>query len=131
MNLKRFEHINLACQDIDKTADFYQTIFPDWFVRAEGTNQGSRWMHLGDRQFYLSLNDTPELKRTHVLYEAIGISHVGFVIEDGDQMKALLEANGIDYYTYTSPETKHRIYVSDPDGNEIELLEYQESYELK
>ena len=66
-----------------------------------------------------------------MIYEAIGISHIGFVIEDGDQMKALLEEKGIGYYTYTSPETKHRIYVSDPDGNEIELLEYQEAYELK
>mgnify|MGYP002785142742 CR=1 FL=1 len=131
MKLKRFEHVNLACRDIDKMADFYQTLFPDWFVRAEGTNQGMRWIHLGDRQFYLSLNDAPDLQRTHVIYEAIGISHIGFVIEDGDQMKALLEEKGIGYYTYTSPETKHRIYVSDPDGNEIELLEYQEAYELK
>lgn len=31
----------------------------------------------------------------------------------------------------TAPETKHRIYVSDPDGNEIELVEYNETYTLK
>lgn len=131
MNFHRFEHINLSCHDIDQTRAFYQMLFPNWYVRAEGMNNGSRWMHFGDRQFYLALNDAPALERTHQLYETIGMNHVGFVIKDGDKMKAQLEANGIEYYTMSAPETKHRIYVTDPDGNEIELVEYQSSYALR
>lgn len=87
MNFNRFEHINLACHDIDATQEFYQTLFPDWRIRAQGENDGSRWMHLGDRQFYLALNHAPDFKRVHQLYENIGISHVGFVIDDGEKMK--------------------------------------------
>lgn len=131
MNLMRFEHINLSCKDIDLTKKFYNTIFPHWYVRAEGVNDGSRWIHLGDSQYYLALNDNPENNRTHQIYENIGISHVGFVIDDGEAMKALLKQHGIEYYTLTAPETKHRIYVSDPDGNEIELVEYNKDYQLK
>ncbi|OLP18166.1 bleomycin resistance protein [Leptolyngbya sp. 'hensonii'] len=131
MNFNRFEHLNLAVEDLDTSRNFYQKLFPDWYVRAEGENEGKRWMHLGNHQFYVALTETPQAIRTHRPYDSIGINHVGFVIQDGDQMKAFLEANGIEYYTYTSPETKHRIYIDDPDGNEIELVEYQEHYPLK
>lgn len=131
MNFTRFEHINLACKDIDATKKFYQNIFPDWYVRVEGVFNGSRWMHFGNNQFYLSLNDHPELKHVHTAYENIGINHLGLTIKDGEAMKKLLDSEGIEYYTMTAPETKHRIYVNDPDGNEIELVEYNLEYALK
>ncbi|MDZ7957321.1 MAG: bleomycin resistance protein [Aulosira sp. DedQUE10] len=130
MNLIRFEHINLSCKNIDATKNFYQTLFPDWYVRAEGVFNGDRWMHFGNDQFYLALNDDSEQERLHKAYESIGINHVGFVINDGEAMKELLEAKGIDYYTMTAAETKHRIYVNDPDDNEIELVEYNPDYAL-
>lgn len=131
MQFTRFEHINLSCKNIDATKNFYQTLFPDWHIRVEGVNNGARWMHFGNNQFYLALNDSPDENRVHQIYENIGINHVGFVINDGDSMKALLEEKGIEYYTLTAPETKHRIYVSDPDGNEVELVEYNLDYSLK
>ncbi|MBW4564374.1 MAG: VOC family protein [Mojavia pulchra JT2-VF2] len=131
MNFIRFEHINVSCKDIDATKHFYQILFPDWYVRAEGVFNGSRWMHFGDNQFYLALNDDSEQERVHQAYESIGINHVGFVIKDGEAMKELLDAKGIEYYTMAAPETKHRIYVNDPDGNEIELVEYNLEYALK
>lgn len=131
MNVMRFEHINLSCKDIDASKKFYQTLFPDWYVRVEGVNDGSRWMHFGNNQFYLALNDAPNEERVHNIYENIGINHVGFVIDDGEAMKLHLEKNAIEYYTMSATETKHRIYVTDPDGNEIELVEYAQDYHLK
>ncbi|MBD2776183.1 VOC family protein [Iningainema tapete] len=131
MDLIRFEHINLSCQDVEVTKKFYQTLFPDWYVRVEGVTDEGRWMHFGNNQFYLALNDAPQQQRVHTAYESIGINHIGLVIKDGEAMKKLLEDEGIEYYTYTSPETKHRIYFNDPDGNEIELVEYQPEYALK
>ncbi len=131
MNFIRFEHINLSCQDINASKNFYQTLFPNWYVRAEGVFNGRRWMHFGDNQFYLALNDETEQERVHNAYENIGINHVGFVIKDGEAMKKMLEDEGIEYYTMSALETKHRIYVNDPDGNEIELVEYNPDYALK
>jgi catechol 2,3-dioxygenase-like lactoylglutathione lyase family enzyme len=131
MNLIRLEHINLSCKDIAASQKFYQTLFPDWYVRAEGVFDGRRWIHLGNDQLYVALNDTSNQERIHEAYVNIGINHVGFVIKDGEAMKKLLKSDGIEYYTMTAPETKHRIYVNDPDGNEIELVEYQPEYALK
>lgn len=130
--LLRFEHINMSCKDLDETRAFYQKVFPDWYVRAEGKNDhGERWMHFGGDQFYLALTHTPDSARTHHIYDNVGINHVGFVIRDGEAMKAQLEKNGIEYYTLPAAETKHRIYITDPNGNETELVEYYENYRLK
>ncbi len=131
MNFIRFEHINLSCKNIEASKKFYQTILPDWYVRAEGIFNGDRWMHFGNDQFYLALNNDSEQQRVHQPYENIGINHVGFVIKDGEAMIKLLEAEDIEYYTMTAPETKYRIYINDPDGNEIELVEYHPEYALK
>lgn len=130
MNFSRFEHINISCKKLNATKKFYQTLFPDWYVRAEGVFNGRRWMHLGNNQFYVALNDESSQNRVHTAYENIGINHVGFVIQNGEAMKKLLETEGIEYYTMTAAETKHRIYVNDPDGNEIELVEYNPEYAL-
>jgi catechol 2,3-dioxygenase-like lactoylglutathione lyase family enzyme len=131
MDMLRFEHINLSCKNIDASKEFYHKLFPDWYLRVEGVYEGRKWMHFGNNQFYLALNHTPDAKQVHTNYEHIGINHVGFVIKDGDVMQQHLKQEGIDYYIMQSPETKHRIYVNDPDGNEIELVEYQSDYALR
>lgn len=129
MQFYRFEHVNQICQDLEETRQFYQTLFPNWQVRAEGEEDGWRWIHFGDRQFYLALNQPPE--SDEVKKSTGHIAHIGFVIDDSEVMKTLLDAKGIQYYTYKSPETKCRIYVSDPDGTELELVEYEDDYVLK
>ncbi|MFM7601209.1 MAG: VOC family protein [Pseudanabaena sp.] len=129
--LNRLEHVNLSCQDLEASQVFYQALFPDWYIRAEDRHDQRPWIHLGNDQFYMCLNHTPNLKRAHEIYENIGVNHVGFVISDGEEIKARLEEHKIDYYTLDATETKHRIYVSDPDGNEIELVEYNPDYRLR
>ncbi|MCU0567270.1 MAG: VOC family protein [Oculatellaceae cyanobacterium Prado106] len=132
MNFNRFEHINLTVRDLEASQQFYQLLFPDWYVRAEGVDgEGDRWIHLGDDQFYLALSSAPQATRTQQPYEGISINHVGFVVKDGEALRSLLEAHHLDYYTGEAPETRLRLYVSDPDGNEIELVEYQPSYALR
>jgi catechol 2,3-dioxygenase-like lactoylglutathione lyase family enzyme len=130
MNFLRFEHINQACRNLDVTCQFYQTLFPDWFVRAEGNSGGTRWIHFGDRQFYLSLYEISD-PAGFASSNTGHLDHVGFVIEDGAKILATLDANGIEYHIEASPETKYRIYVSDPEGTWIELVEYQDLYNFK
>ncbi|MGL5074669.1 MAG: VOC family protein [Waterburya sp.] len=129
MKLHRFEHINQLCQNLETTRQFYQTLFPDWYVRAEGEEDGWHWQHFGDRQFYLALNQPAD---TSKINKSTGhVDHIGLVIDNSEAMKTVLDANGIEYYTFQSPETKCRIYVSDPDGTELELVEYKDDYDLK
>jgi hypothetical protein len=40
--LVRFEHINVSTRNIKAMQEFYQILFPNWYIRAEGEG----WMHL-------------------------------------------------------------------------------------
>ncbi len=132
MQLQRFEHLNLSCKDIDVSQKFYQTLFPDWRIRSRGvTPEGLRWRHFGNDRVYIALNDATNGDRQQYPYEGVGLNHVGLVIDDGEELKNILKRHGIEYYVLESPETRHRIYVSDPDGNEIEFVEYTSEYPLK
>ncbi|MGF1567659.1 MAG: VOC family protein [Nodosilinea sp.] len=132
MKINRFEHVNLTCKSLEATQAFYQTLFPDWYMRAEGTTpEGRRWVHFGNDQLYLALNDEPQAVRHQKLYEDVGINHIGLVIDNGEKLLFWLEAKGIEHYTMSSPETRYRIYVTDPDGNEIEFVEYEADYLLR
>ncbi|MDJ0694854.1 MAG: hypothetical protein QNJ49_04300 [Mastigocoleus sp. MO_167.B18] len=44
MNFHRFEHINQSCKNLDVTRQFYQTLFPECYVRAEGEEDGWKLM---------------------------------------------------------------------------------------
>ncbi|PSB01655.1 VOC family protein [Merismopedia glauca] len=127
--LVRFEHINLSTRNIKAMQEFYQILFPDWYIRAEGTG----WMHLGNNQFYISLFEEPEApQRSHQPYASIGFNHIGFVVTDGAAIQKTLEASAIKYeIVHDAPETKCRIYLFDPDSNELELIEYLDAYPLK
>lgn len=126
---QRFEHVNLSCRDLEATQRFYQTLFPDWYIRAEGPG----WIHLGSDQFYLSLFEEPsQTPRSYTPYSSIGINHIGFVIQNGSDMQHRLEQQDIHYESMTdAPEAKFRVYLNDPDGNELELIEYEPAYALR
>lgn len=62
----RLEHANLVVKDISATLDFIQTAFPDWKIRGQGEmtwhGKPRRWLHVGDDDYYLTLNDDGEGK---------------------------------------------------------------------
>jgi hypothetical protein len=85
---------------------FYQTLFPNWQVRAEGEEDGWRWIHFGDRAFYLALNQPAD--PSQVTQSTGHLDHIGFAIEDSEAIKALLDDRGIKYYTYLNRHRRSR-----------------------
>ena len=67
MNFDRIEHINKACQNLKTTLQFYQTLFPDWFIRAQEESDDLSWIHFGNRQFYISLYERPNASQASSL----------------------------------------------------------------
>jgi catechol 2,3-dioxygenase-like lactoylglutathione lyase family enzyme len=130
MNFHRIEHINKICQNLETTLQFYQTLFPDWFIRARDESDDLSWIHFGNHQFYISLYGLRDASKSIPLNTG-NIDHIGFAIEDGEKMMSVLETNRIEYIVEDAPETKYRIYVKDPDRTLLELVEYNQSYELR
>jgi len=124
----RLEHANIGVRELEGMIRFVQTAFPDFRVRGEGLNlQGGRWLHLGDDETYLALNEASEAAgEPWVPYAGKpGLNHLGFEVEDVEALRIRLQAAG--YRDSTFPNShphRRRVYFYDPEGNDWEFVEY-------
>lgn len=129
----RLEHVNLVVKDIQPTLVFLLTAFPEWRIRGEGEmawgsdeHASSRhWLHVGDDDYYLTLNDSAVGEIRDVKGIEPGVAHIGFVVDDLQAVIDRLAAEGF------NPDIKGRIhpfrqtvYYNDPAGLQFEFLQY-------
>ena len=121
----RLEHVNMTVADLDRSVGFYRDLF-GFEVRWEGTvNDGrNRAVHVGPESGYLALFEADGPGRAPIDYRAVGHNHFGFVVDDLDAMTARLEEMGVGRHLEADYEPGRRAYFFDPDGYEVELVEY-------
>ncbi|MHC4718340.1 MAG: VOC family protein [Planctomycetota bacterium] len=124
----RLEHANITVRDMDRALRFLTTAFPDFRVRGTSRDregdQAVRWIHIGTDTTYVCLNPVTAAEPVSRTYEDPGINHVGFVVDDTEELKVRMEAAG--YTTkYAEPHPyRRRLYVADDDGLSWEFVEY-------
>jgi catechol 2,3-dioxygenase-like lactoylglutathione lyase family enzyme len=119
------EHVNLTVSDLDRSKTFYRELF-GLSVRWEDTlTDGRRAAHVGDERMYLALFEAAEPGRVENDYTRVGLNHFGFVVDDLDEMKVRLGALGVVPHSEQDYEPGRRLYFHDPDGIEVELVQYQ------
>ena len=125
----RFEHANLVVANIEATLDFILTAFPHWSVRGQGNmewhGKPRRWLHVGDDDYYVTLNDDGEGDNRDLTGHQPGLAHLGFVVDDLDGIVERLEAKGhrIDIEGPEHP-FRRNIYFLDPAGFQFEFVQY-------
>ena len=123
------EHVNLVVRDINASLAFYQAAFPHWTVRGggEGTWYGKprNWIHFGDDYQYLAFNDDGEADNRDLTGHQVGLAHFAFVTHDLDGVISRLAQAGsnIDKEGASDPYRRN-VYFIDPDGFEVEFVEY-------
>ena len=135
--MQRLEHANLVVKDIQSSIDFLLTAFPQWKLRGEGqgqwAGQARNWAHIGDDDYYLTLNDGAVGENRNLRGVAPGLAHIGFEVENVDDLKKRLTAKGyaIDIEGRQHPYRK-TVYFIDPNGFQFEFIQYlSEENELK
>lgn len=120
-----FEHVNLTVEDVDRSVAFYQALF-GFRVRWQGElENGQKRAHVGNDNFYVALFEAERPGKPDGDYGRIGLNHFGFVVDDLDEMKRRLEALGAKPHCEQDYAPGRRVYFLDPDGIEVELVEYQ------
>lgn len=119
------EHANITVNDLEAAIHFFQTAFPHFVIRGGG-NDLREWVHLGDDFTYLALNratdETPDAQND---YDRAGINHIGFVVEDVEEIsKNLLAAGYPRSYPKQNEQYRIRDYFNDKEGNQYEFVQY-------
>lgn len=123
------EHVNLTVSDLDAAARFYGELLglkTRW--RREPDAAETPAIHIGDDRSYLALFQADSAKAGRLdepEYSRVGFNHVGFVVEDLDAKVAWLAERGIETEIEHAYEPGRRAYFYDPDGIEVELVEYR------
>ena len=81
-------------------------------------------IHIGDDRTYLSLFEAGQESRAPANYAVTGFNHLGFEVDDLAAYRKTLVDMGVDIKGEENYEPGRRLYFYDPDGIEIELVEY-------
>ena len=119
------EHANITVNDLQDAISFFQTAFPHFKIRGGG-NEARHWVHLGDNDTYIAINQAIETdSKANNSYDQIGINHLGFVVQDVAGIANNLLSKGYKR-DYPKQIEKFRIrdYFADADGNQYEFVQY-------
>ena len=122
-----FEHANITVKNIETATKFIQLAFPEAAIRGGGDRaQGGFWRHVGTAEHYIALQQEAEPKVSNrTPYTDNGINHVGFVVENVDDVKQRLQDGGYAANDMgVSEEGRTSIYVFDDTGIEWEFVQY-------
>jgi len=123
------EHLNLVVSDISRALAFYKAAFPHWRVRDEGGgtwyDKPRKWIHFGDDYQYLAFGDNGIGNSRDLAGHDSGLAHFAFVCGNLDSLIKRLDEAG---FNIDNPGAKdpwrRNVYFIDPDGNEVEFVEY-------
>ena len=124
------EHLNLVVRDIPQSLAFYRAAFPHWHIRSQGRADWygvqRNWVHFGDDYQYLTFNDDGTGENRDLSGHQTGLAHFAYVTTNLQAVIDRLEAAGFDV-AKPGAENQYRknVYFIDPDGFEVEFVEYQ------
>lgn len=119
------EHVNITVNNLQEAIKFFQTAFPHFKIRGGG-NEMREWIHLGDDDTYIALNQAEKNDlKADKNYDRIGINHIGFVVQDVEGIANNLLSNGYKRdYPKQVEQFRIRDYFADADGNQYEFVQY-------
>jgi len=121
------EHIQYVCRNLDTMVDFYSFVF-GWRLRGRGTEVAAdrtyEWVHVGTDDSYVAFR-TPYNGASYAADMSLRQTHFGIVVDDMKEVASRLEQRGCAYRVKGHHPYRDRIYVRDPDENEIEIICYR------
>ncbi len=123
MQFSQIHHCSMAVRDLERAAVFYRDILglteiviPSTFPSA-GLNV--RWFRLGSQQIHLLLEVEMHLPSQR---------HMALQVDNAQAARLRLKEKGINIQETVLIPGADRFFITDPDGNQIEIVEWQEAY---
>lgn len=116
LKVSSIDHINMSVKNLAQSVEFYKNLF-GFEIKKEQPEEKSKI--IGDDNVKLCLYEDSEMKPEGA------IAHFGFHVENFDEIIKICTSLGVKIY-YDGPvqfEKSRSIYISDPNGYDIELSE--------
>jgi catechol 2,3-dioxygenase-like lactoylglutathione lyase family enzyme len=118
VKLTGVHHCSIMVSDLGRAAKFYRDVMqlkeiptPSTFPAA---NMRVRWFELGDQQVHL-MSGGPD---------KVGPRHFALHVEDAKKAREHFKRHGIEVRETIPIPGADRFFVSDPDGNNIEIMQW-------
>ncbi len=128
--IHRIEHTTITVRDIRRSVDFYMRLLGfrmDHEMWIPESRLHIVFLRLGDT--VLELFDVPETRGDSLsdVNEVVGFKHICLLVDSVDEEYARLCAGGVAFRSVPATVQNVRVaFLKDPDGIDIELLEYVE-----
>ncbi|MBD3297653.1 MAG: VOC family protein [candidate division Zixibacteria bacterium] len=123
IGITQIDHINMRVRNLNESIDFYARLF-GFEMKEDRRGDQEPWAIIGLKDVaYLCLYEHPG---KDIPREGLTINHFGLVLADFDEALAKLKEYGVPIL-YGGPvdwPKSRSIYITDPNGHEIELAEY-------
>jgi len=116
LKVSSIDHINMSVKNLAQSVEFYKNLF-GFKIKKEQPEEKSKI--IGNDNVKLCLYEDSEMKPEGA------IAHFGFHVENFDEIMKICTSLGVKIY-YDGPvqfEKSRSIYISDPNGYDIELSE--------
>lgn len=124
MLAKSVQHLSYLVRDLERARGFYEGLLGLETIERPDIGLPGVWYRAGDCEVHLieapSGVEPPAAPSLSPL-----ANHNAFVVESYEKTLALLKTRGAEVFE-TSPE-RGQLWIQDPDGNVIELIELREA----
>ncbi len=126
MRLTGIHHVSILVSDVPRAIAFYrdglglrQIQRPPTFTAPE--LRDVIWFELGDQQLHLLPSATADVPARR---------HFALHLDDAAAARVELQSRGLVIRETTPIPGADRFFVNDPDGNRVELIQWQENYPI-
>lgn len=129
--VKHFEHVGVACSNIEKSIEFYCDFLGLKIALDEMSPDGTRVVVVNTDGGGLELFGAESIRETPaptLPKTSSGIRHFAFAVSNMAETHAFLKSKGVEFAVEprkpkVMPNTDWIAFCRDPDGNLVELVE--------
>ena len=121
MRLTGIHHCSIVVTDMDRARRFYRDVLGlKEIERPANFTNPVVWFEVGDEQVHLIPSERPDTQSPR---------HFALHVEDARAAREHLRSHGIEVHETVPIAGADRFFILDPDGNQIELIQWSRRWE--
>ena len=119
--VRQIDHVSVIITDVERSRRFYRDILGLCEIPKPRTfDFVVVWFDLGNQHLHLLLKDRPD---------TLSARHFALRVADAAAARAYFRERGVETRQTTPIPGADRFFISDPDGNRIEIIQWLEPYD--